>query len=97
MKQLNNKKLTIILCLISFICGIVLTSFILYYQIQNRYIIGKNCGKLEGEYRVLKFLKENISNDSTLNIKQTDKNLSIKCSSISIIEINGIQTIKIEE
>lgn len=95
MKRQNNKRNTILICLISFICGIVISSLVLYSQIQNRYIIGKNCGKLEGEYRVLNFLKNNISNDTTLNIKQINKNLSIKCSSISIVEINGVQTIKI--
>lgn len=91
----KNIFIAIIFCLI----GGVLASLILIPQIKNRYEMGYNNGYTTGKFEVMNFLKENVKNTqfTSEEIKAYYQYLSVKYASISVVEINGVKTIIVEE
>ena len=87
------KKLFLII--IGFILGATVCAFILIPQIQNRYEIGRNQGQLDGGFAVIDFLNNNLKNDLSEEVVDTDRYLDFKDARIFVIEINGIKTIQI--
>ena len=92
-------KKNIIIVLFSFLIGSIITSFLFYSFIENQRNAGYNNGYITGKFEVLNFLKENIQNTkfSKEEIKVLNQQLSVKYASISVVEINGIKTIIINE
>lgn len=58
--------------------------------------MGLNTGKIEGVNKVFIFLEQQVRNDSTITIKPLGKYLDHKASRLSVVEIKGVQTIRIE-
>ena len=65
--------------LLGILIGAVITAFILYPQIQNRYKIGFNTGYIQGGNIVIEFLSENIHNNiQDKTVKKLEGNLHHK-------------------
>lgn len=90
-------KKTIITSIIAFILGAVLASLVLLPQIENRYTIGHNQGFLDGGFEVIHFLNENIQNANEDKAIDLNKHFPFKCTSISVVEINGVKTVIIKD
>lgn len=86
----------IIITIISFVLGGIIAILVLYPQIQNRYKIGHNAGRLDGGFEVINFLEENVQNNTAKEKVDLEKYLDFKDARISIVEIDGIKTIIIE-
>ena len=83
----------IITALISFILGGVIAALVFYPQIQNRYEIGKNAGKIQGGLEVVHFLENNVHNSQSNEKKDLKRYLPIKDVGISVVEIDGVETV----
>ncbi|SDK58529.1 hypothetical protein SAMN05660337_0897 [Maridesulfovibrio ferrireducens] len=88
-----KKNITII---VAFLLGVGVATLVLSGQIQNRYKMGLNAGHLNGEFEVINFMKKNVQNDSSKEITKSGKYLDFKDGRISIVEIDGVETIVIE-
>lgn len=86
----------IVIALLAFSLGAISMLLLLFYQIENRYKIGRNAGKLEGAYSVIDFLNQTIDND-TSEAKSLNQHFPVKCTDISVVEIKGVKTIIIKE
>ena len=91
-------KKTIFTAVGFFFLGAVVATLILFSQIQNRYNVGYNDGKIDGGFRVLTFLKKSVQNDTIKKeVIQTKKYLGVKYKGIYVIKIDGVETVKIIE
>lgn len=90
------KKL-IITASATFILGVLAASLVLWPQINNRYVIGHNAGKLDGGFEVVNFLKKNVQNSDMERAIELNKSLGVKYVSISVVEINGVKTVVVKE
>jgi hypothetical protein len=78
------------------IIGTVITAFILYPQIGNRYKMGVNTGYIQGGNTVIEFLAKHINNDTQgKQLVELNEFLHHKASTLSVIEINGVKTISV--
>jgi len=82
---------------LSFITGVIFSVVFLHSYINSQRNQGRHEGALNGKREVLDFLAENITNTTTnKEVKKLDQYYNFKDYGISIIEINGVKTLKIE-
>ena len=93
MKSIYTKILFVVS---GFIFGIILTGLVLYQYISSQRNQAYNKGFLDGRVDMIKFLGENIKNDTTTNkVIKMDRYYDFKYYRLSVIKINGIQTIQV--
>ncbi|WP_343565204.1 hypothetical protein [Kiloniella sp. b19] len=83
-------------CWLSFLAGLtfggILTTFVLWHQIDNRYAMGFNAGEIKGNSDVIAFMKDHL-NANPLSAKYYDyKNYHIEA-----VKLKNIETFRIEE
>jgi hypothetical protein len=80
---------------IGLIVGSILTGLFMFQFISSQRNQGRNEGALNGKREIWKFLGKNIKNDSlNAKLKETGKYYDFKDIRISVIEINGVETIQ---
>jgi len=84
-----------------FLFGGVVGGFIVttltFYQISTRYMMGVNTGYIHGGNTIIQFLEKHIINENTTKeVTVSSVFLDHKSSRITVIDIDGIKTIRIE-
>ena len=80
---------------IGLIVGSILTGLFMSQFISSQRNQGRNEGVLNGKIEIWEFLDKNINNDSlNTELKETGKYYDFKDIRISVVEINGVETIQ---
>lgn len=87
----------IIIPIICFLLWIITTSSILYYQIENRYVIWQNAWYLDWARDVFEFLDTNIPEFEENKVTTTGENFGFKYYNIAVIEVDGVRTVELSE
>ena len=79
--------------------GFTLATMFLYPQVQNRYKMGQNNGYISGAAHVMSFVAKSVAPNKKLKDKVTKTNefLDHKASRLSVVEINGVRTLWMDE
>lgn len=85
----------IIIPMVCFILWWIIASSLLYYQIQNRYVIWKNAWYLEWASDVFHFLDENIPEYKDWEYNEISKYFTFKYFQISVIDVDWVKTLKL--
>jgi len=85
----------ILYAFIGLIVGAILTGLFMSQFIYSQRNQGRNEGALNGKIEIWEFLDKNINNDSlNTELKETGKYYDFKDIRISVVEINGVETIQ---
>jgi hypothetical protein len=92
MKKYHYK---ILYTFLGFIVGSIFTGLFMSQFISSQRNQGRNEGALNGKIEIWEFLDKNIKIDSlNTELKETGKYYDFKDIRISVIEINGVETIQ---
>jgi hypothetical protein len=77
--------------------GFTFATAILFPQIQNREAMGRNHGFTNGAFHVIRFLSKNLKSNKGKAGQETGQFLDLKATRLTVVKINGIKTIRVDE